>query len=190
MTSDDRSLQSQAANAENQATTTAGNLGATAAGIGSNIIPGLERATTVQPGIAPTDLANMENIAQQTSGGVAGGLKGDLATRAARLRNPAGVNAASAAVAQGASRAEGGALQDTLQKNAELKSQQRQQAYGDLSGLYGTDTSGMLKALSLQAPDVEAGAQAEREGWYQNALQGIQTIGSLGLGSAKAAGFG
>src|SRR5271170_31557 len=156
MESEDRSVQQAAAGAANNATTTAGNLGSTAAGIGSNIIPGLERATTVQPGISPTDLANMQNIAQESAKGTAGGVQGELATRAARLRNPAGINAASAAVAQGASRSEGANLQDVLSRNAELKTKQREDAYSGLEGLYGTDTKGMLDALGLVPQDINA----------------------------------
>ena len=186
MSEDDRSAQTAAQNAQQQATTTAGNLGQTAAGIGSQIIPGLERMTTTPPGFSPVDLARMETTAQEAAGGTASGIKGDLALRAMRNRNPAGLNAASASVAQGASRAQGNVLQDALNQNANLKEKQRMQAYEQLGGIYGTDTSGMLKAMSLVPEDINAEVNAGKSGWYQNLLAGIDTAAGAGSGAAGA----
>jgi hypothetical protein len=187
---DDRSLQNTAKGAAGTAGQLGGTLATTGEAIGANIIPGLERDTTTPPGLSPADLAHMEQTSLETAGGAAGSARGVLATRAARLRNPAGVTAGEAAATEGASRSAGKAVQDILSENALIKEKQRAQAYSELGGLYGANISGATKAMGVEAEDINSAANAEKEGWYQNLLAGLQTTGQLGLGSAKAAGFG
>lgn len=185
----DRSLVNSAKNAEQGALTTAGSLGSTAAGIGGQLIPGLEKQAANPPGMNPNDLANEQAQSQEAAGGTAGALKGALATRAMRMGNPANLNATAAAVGQGASRAEGQATQDVLSANAGLKEKQRSGAQSGLEGLYGTDTRGMVDAMGLAPQDINAGTNADKVGWYQNMLGGIEAVtgaANAGANIAKA----
>ena len=186
----DRALNKEATQAGQAATATGGALGASAAGIGSSLIPGLERDANNPPGMSPADLANQETMALQTAGGAAGGLKGSLALQAMRNRNPAGLNAATAAVSQGASRAAGQGVQGVLADNANLKQKQMSEAQSGLEGLYGVDTKGMLDAMGLVPEDVNAGVNADKTGWLQNTMGVLGTLGQLGSSAAKAAGLG
>lgn len=167
----DRSLGNQANTAESAAVGTAGSLGSTAAGVGANIIPGLEKQANAPPGMSPADLANDQAKSQEAAGGEAGALKGTLATRAARMGNAASLNADTAAVSQGASRAQGQATQDILSQNADLKNKQQEQAQQGLEGIYGTDTKGMVSAMGLQPEDINAGVNSQKVGWLQDAGQ-------------------
>jgi hypothetical protein len=186
----DRSLNNMAKQAETSAQGAAGSLGSTASGIGAQLIPGLERQANAPPGMAPADLANEQAQSQEAAGGTAGALKGALATRAMRMGNPANLNSTAAAVGEGASRAQGQATQGILSENANLKQRQQQGAQSELSGLYGTDTHGMLEAMGLAPQDINAATNSQKVGWLQDTEGALDTLGTLGLGSAKAAGFG
>ena len=175
----DRSLAGQAKSAGATAGALGGELATTGEAIGANIIPGLERDTRTPPGLSPADLATMQQRALETAGGSAGATRGVLATRAARLRNPAGVTAGMSAATEGASRAGGKAVEDILSENALIKEKQRSQAFGELGGLYGTDISGATKAMGVEAEDINAAAQAEKEGWYQNLIAGVNAVSGL-----------
>jgi len=182
-----RNLQQQATTAENNAATTAGGLGATAGQVGGALIPGLERQAANPPGMTPMDLANQQSQALEAAGGTASSLKGGLMDKAMRSRNPAGLNATTAAVAQGASRAAGQANQDILSQNAMLKNKQQEQAQTGLEGIYGTDTKGMLDAMGLIPQDINANVDAQKVGWVQNLTGLLGDIPGASAGPLKYA---
>ena len=185
-----RQLADTAQGAANTATATAGQYGGAAGGIAGTLVPGLERQFNAPPGMSSADLAMQQTQQQEAAGGTAGGLKGSLALRAARMGNPAGVSADAAAISQGASRAQGQGVQDVMTQNALLKQKQQQDAAQGLAGIYGTDVRAQGESAGQVAPDVKAGVDASQTGWLQN-LQGILgTLGTLGMGSAKLAGMG
>jgi hypothetical protein len=75
-----------------------------------------------------------------------------------------------------------GAL-DVANRNAELQQQKQQQARQMLAGLYGTNTSNMLRAMGLQSEDIGQELAAGRQGWVQNATN---VLGALqGAGKTK-----
>lgn len=184
----DRALANQAKSAADTASQTGSRLGASAQQIGSTLIPGLKNDYTNPPGYSPADLATMKQGSLEAAGGTAGALTGALANRSMRMRNPAGLSANTAAVAEGASRGAGSATQDILTQNAQLKERQKQSAQSGLEGLYGTDTSGMLHAMGLVPQDVEAGAKADSVGWLQNLTGILTSVGQMGKGFGAAAG--
>lgn len=181
----DRALTKMAENDEQQARNIAGNQAQQAAQVGSVLIPGEERMALNPTGYSPADLATMKTANLQTARGTAGSLQGQLAERAARMRNPAGYNAATAAASQGASRAAGTATNDILAQNAKLKQQQQQSAFQGLNSIYGADNSDMLKAMGLETGDIDAATNAEKVGWLQNLEGGLSTLGSLGQGAGS-----
>ena len=75
-------------------------------------------------------------------------------------------------------------------ESARLGQQKQQTALSGLQGLYGTDVGAQLKAMGIQDSDINTEIQAGQSGWLQNTMGAIGTLGNLGLGAAKAAGFG
>jgi hypothetical protein len=185
---DDKALQRQAAAAEQQANATAGQLTSAGQGVAGTLVPQLERQSVNPPGASPADIATMESRAAQAGAGAAGGARGMLALRAMRMRNPAGVGGDIAASTEAASRATGKGLQDILAQNASLKEKQRAQAQEQLGGIYNTDVSGSLKAMGLEPEDINAGVNAQKVGWLQNAEGIIDTLTNAGKSAASSYG--
>lgn len=186
----DRSATNQAKAAGQGAQSVAGGAGAQAQQVGSTIIPTLERTATNPTGLTPTQRNNYMVSAQEATGGVNAGLKGaaDLAT--ARTRNAGGYSAALDEAARQKQRQMATSTQDVNNLDTQLANQKQAQALQQLQGLYGTDTSNMLKAMGLQNQDLETQLAAGRQGWLQNTMGTLGTLSGMGLGAAKAAGFG
>jgi hypothetical protein len=127
---------------------------------------------------------------EQGAGGATAGITGQAGLAAGRTRN----SAATSGVLDQAARSKQQTLsQNALgiqNKSADLANMKQQEGIQGLQGLYGTDVTAQMKAMGLIPEDVNAAANASKEGWLQNTLATIQTLGGLGLGSAKAAGFG
>lgn len=75
-------------------------------------------------------------------------------------------------------------------KSADLANQKQQQGIAGLSGLYGTDVTAQLRAMGLIPGDINAATNASKTGWLQDTEGALGTLGNLGLGAAKAAGYG
>jgi hypothetical protein len=188
---DDKALQRQAAAAEQQANATAGQLTSAGQGVAGTLVPQLERQSVNPPGASPADIATMESRAAQAGAGAAGGARGMLALRAMRMRNPAGVGGDIAASTEAASRATGKGLQDILAQNASLKEKQRAQAQEQLGGIYNTDVSGALRAMALEPEDINAEANSEKVGKFQNVMTVLDYLsGNAAAASRAEAGGG
>lgn len=186
----DRSLQAQGKQAEQGATTTGGNYGSAAAGIGAQLIPQLQAQATGNVGLTPTQTNNMTVAAEQGAGGATAGITGEAGLRAARTRNSGALSGVEDQASRNRAAAGSQAGLNIQNESAQVARQNQARAQGQLSGLYGTDVSAQLHAMGLQPEDINAEANAGKQGWLQNTLSTIQTLGNLGLGSAKAAGFG
>lgn len=190
MESTDRGVQSAAMGANKTATGTASQYGNAAGGIGGTLIPGLTQEFTNPQGLSPTDLNAEQVAAQQGAGGATGAITGEAGLNALRTRNTGNLSAlldqAARRTGQNISQADVG----IQAQNAQLKQKQREQAEQGLQSLYGTDVGAQLKSMGLANEDLDTALKAGQTGWLQNTMGTLSGLGNLGLGAAKAAGFG
>lgn len=179
----------QANKAFNQANNTAGMLQGQANGIGSSLTPFLTQEMLHPQGFGQQGLSAMTASALGGAGGAASGLTGQAMQRAAASRNAGGYQAALDAVSRNATKAAAGSSEGIAAQNANLQQTQQQEGAAGLSGLYSTDTSGMLNAMGQQANDIKAGVQASQAGpgWMSTLGKGVGIGGGL---MADASGFG
>ena len=186
----DRSLQSQATQAANTASQTAGNYGAGAAGIQANLVPRLEREAVNPPGYGSFGLGEMETANQETAAGATGSAQEAAKLRSMRTGNAAGLGAIEAGGAGAGARASGSALQSILAKNAELKANQMSEANRGLGGILGEDIRGNIGAEGLVPEDIKAGVAAGNSGWLQNLTKMIAAIRGGGGTNLNLGGSG
>lgn len=151
--------------------------------IGSSLIPGLERQAQNPVGYSPTDLNSQLVASQSGAGGANSAIAGEAGLAGARTRNGSGFTAALDESSRNKGRQESMGNLNIASKNAGLKQEQQQSAQQQLGGLYGTDTSAMLKAMGLVPQDVDAEANADKTGWVQNFSQIMSSLGAAGGGA-------
>lgn len=175
----DRAAQSEAKNAQAQAGTNASGYGATAAGIGSTIIPTLERDVNNAPGLTPTQ-KNAELVAgEQGAGGATAGVVGQAGLNALRTRNTGATSSVlDDAMRRKAQILSGNAL-GVEKQNTNLQQQQRAQGLQGLEGLYGTDVGAQLKSMGIQDQDINSQIEAGKSGWAQNLEGGLDTLANV-----------
>lgn len=173
----DRSIQGAAKKNAGTAGDVGTGYGATAAGIGSSLIPGLERDANNPTGLTPVQKNNELVASQEAVGGANSGIVGEGNLAAARTRNAGGF----ARSLDEAARQKGRQLSTNAlgveNLDTKIALQKQAQARGELAGLYGTDVSGQLKAMGLQNEDLNTALQAGKTGWLQNA-EGILETGA------------
>ena len=178
-----------AAGIAKQGAKTAANVGASeqqgANQIGSSLIPGLEREAQNPAGYSPTDLNSMLVANQSGAGGANSAVAGEAGLAGARTRNAGGYTAALDEASRQKGKQESMGNLDIASKNAGLKNQQQQFAQGQLSGLYGTDTNAMLKAMGLVPEDITAAAKADSTGWVQNLTGIMDALGNMAKGAGS-----
>lgn len=182
----DRSTGAQAYKQGQQAAGVGAQQGTQANQIGSSIIPTLERRAQGQ-GVGLTPLQRNQALvsSQEATGGTNAGLTGEANLASARTRSAGGYGAALDEASRQKMRSQQQAVQGVNTENTQLANQQQSQALQQLQGLYGTDTSNMLKAMGLQSEDTQNQLAAARQGWLQN------TTGVIGaLKGAGASGGG
>ena len=181
----DRSLYNQARNASTNAAQGAGQYGAQAGQIYSNLAPGLEHwFTQGGPGYSPLALQQRETEALATGAGAGEAARNRLELMARRTGNQAALGANEVGAAQMGAQATGRGIENALAQNAALQAQEQQRAAGLLSGLYGTGMRGQVGMSAQQAQDMRDAAEAERVGWLQN------LTGLLGAAGSTMSGFG
>jgi hypothetical protein len=182
-----RNAVNQASGAATTAANTGAELGSEAQGIGANLTPFLTQEMLHPQGVGQTGLSAETASAEGGAGGAASGLMGVANERAAASRNAGGFSAALDEAARQRDKAAAGSSEGITAGNEMLKQKQSQEGAEGLNSMYGTDTSGMLKAQSLIPEDVNAEANADKTGWLQDANQILQ----MGMNGAKlAGGFG
>lgn len=182
-----RNAVNQASNATTTAANTGTQLGTEAQGIGSTLTPFLTSELAHPQGFGQQGESAMLSAAEGGAGGATSGVMGEANQEAARSRNAGGYQAVLDDAARSRAKAAAGASEGIAGQNAELQSQQQQDAAKGLAGQYGTDTSGMLDATGQEAKDIEAGVDANKTGWLQDA-QGA--LGMAGSAASLAGGFG
>lgn len=186
----DRSVQNQAMGNSRSATGTASGYGSTAGGIGATLVPGMTQQYTNPQGLGQVGLNAELGAAEQAGGGATGAVQGEAGLNAMRTRN---TGALSSVLDQAARRGGQNLSQSALgiqAQNEQLKQKQREEAAQGLQGLYGTDVGAQLKSMGIADEDLNTALAAGRQGWLQNTMGVVGTLGGMGLGAAKAAGFG
>jgi hypothetical protein len=181
----DRGVANQAKSQTAQAAGVTGQAQANANIDRSSIIPGIQREAQTPMGFNAGQLNNMLVAQQEGAGGANATIGGEGRLAALRSRTAGGYAPAldEAARQKGRTLATGGL--NIQNENARLGLERQQQARQALQGLYGTDTSNMLKSMGISAEDLQNQLAAKRQGWLQNTEGVLDTIGGLG---AKAAG--
>jgi hypothetical protein len=179
----DRGAQQQAKNLGQQAGGVAGSSQANANQERSTIIPGLEREAQTPMGFTPEQTNKMLVASQEGAGGGNAALTGEGRLAALRTRTAGGFAPALDEAARVKNRTLASNALDVQNQNARLGLQRQDAARRQLEGLYGTDTSNMLRAMGLQNEDLSTQLAAGRQGWWQNLNQGLQTAGKMGAGA-------
>jgi hypothetical protein len=171
-----RNAVAQGNNAYNNSVNTAADLGADASGISATLTPFLTEEMLHPEGLGQSGIAAETGAAMGGAGGATAGLTGQAVQRAAASRNAGGVNAALDAIARERTKANANSSENIEAGNEQLKQKQMQEGAQDLNSMYGTDTSGMLKAESLEPEDINAETNAGKSGWYQNTIAMINAL--------------
>jgi len=157
-------------NAGYNAATTAGNVGAgygaSAAGVGSQLLPFLTRELNNPQGFTQQQQGSMLGAAEGGAGGSTAGLTTEANLADARNRNSGGFSGALDDAARQKDKALAGTSEGIAGQNAELQQKQQQSAATGLGDMQSLDTNGQLKAMGLEAPDLEAQSSLNKtSGW-------------------------
>ena len=187
----DRSAANQAKNQGAQASGVAGTSQANANTLYSSVVPGLIRQAQTPQGLTAGQLNTATTASGEAAGGANAALTGEGRLAALRTRTAGGYPAALDEAARAKGRTLATNAQNLQLTNARLGLERQADAQRQLEGLYGTNTSNMLRAMGLQNQDLETQLAAGRQGFLQNAeglLGTIGNLGSQGVGAAKLAG--
>lgn len=187
----DRGAVNQAKSQGQQAGGVAGQATANANVDRSSVIPGLIRQAQTPQGFTPEQLNSQLVASQQAAGGGNAAATGEGRLAAIRTKTAGGFAPALDEAARQKGRTLSSNALDIQNQNARLGLNRQDLARQQLLGLYGTDTSNMLKSMGLQNEDLNAQLAAGRQGWLQNTEGVLGTIGQLGsqgIGAAKTAG--
>lgn len=172
----DRSVQNTSKKQAQTDQGVAGGYGTQAAGIGSSLIPGLEREASNPTGYDTQTKNNMITAGAQAVGGVNSGIGGIAGLEEGRTRNAGGATQALDEAARVKSRQLSNNALGVENSSAQLAQQKQMQAQNQLAGLYGTDTSNSLHAMGLSNDALNTALNAGKVGWVQNVEGGLDTL--------------
>lgn len=162
-----RAAQSQAKSAFGQAQGAAGLLQGMASNASSSLLPFLTRELNAQHTLTPQQTGELMTEAAAGTGGAASGITGEAGLKSARTRNAAGLTGVEDQAARSKEQAMAKTGEGVAAKDIALTQAGRQSAARGLQGLYGVDTSGMLRAMGLEPQDINAEIKAGNSGWFQ-----------------------
>lgn len=180
----DRSAQAAANTAAGTAGNTAAGLNASAGAIGGTLNPFLTNETLHPQGYSQQDLTSQLAASEAGAGGAAGGLTGEAQLQAARTRNSSGFTGALDEASRQREKAAASTSEGIAANDADVKLKQQQEGAQGLQGLYGTDQDAALKSMGIQTGDINAGVEAGKSGWLQNATGVISALNGAGTGAA------
>lgn len=183
-----RSAVNQASGAYNMASNTANQATGNANQINSELVPELERNLNNPTGYTPEQMNNMLVAGEQGAGGANSAIAGEAASRLARTRNSAGYSNALDQAARDKTQALSENALNVQNKSADLAQKKQQAAAGELGELYNTDVNETLRAQGLLPEDVNAEANANKTGWFQNMNELLQSLTGAAH-AAKPGGF-
>lgn len=179
-------------NAGYNAATAAGNVGAgygaQAAGVNSSLLPFLTRELNSPQGYTQQQTGSMLDAAEGGAGGATSGLTTEANLASARNRNSGGFSGALDEAARDKDKALADSSEGIAASNAGLQQQQQQSAASGLSSLEGMDQGSQLKAMGLEAPDLQAQSSLNKTSGWGNQLGSL--LGEAGSAAGLAAGFG
>jgi len=182
----DRGVQKAASQNSKTDIANANTFGSRATDIYGNVVPGLEQDANNPTGFTPIEKSSIVTSTGEALGGVNSGATGEAKLNAMRTRNASGFAPALAESARAQGRNQASANLRTNIADAQLARQKQEQARQMLVGLYGVDTSDMLKSMNLSDEALQTQLAAGRQGWQQNAMNWIDTVS----GARKAFGGG
>lgn len=179
----------EARNTYNQAVNTSDMLGANASNIGASLTPFYTQEMLHPQGFGQQGLSAMTAAAEGGAGGATSGLTGQAEQRAAVSHNAGGYQAALDAAARDRTKAAAATSEGIAGQNENLKQEQTQEGARGLSGLYNTDTSGMLNAMGQESKDIQTQLEADAAPapWESQLSNGL---GLAGQAAKLAGGFG
>jgi hypothetical protein len=186
----DRSIAKTAKSNATGANSVASEMGSNAAGIYSSTIPGLEREAQTPTGFTPEQKNRQLVAGAETAGGAAAGAGGASTLEKLRTRSPSGFSAALDEASRIKQRQLGQNTLGVENEDARLGLERQQEAQRMLQGYYNTDTGNQLKAMGLANEDLDTALKAGQQGWLQNTLATVGTIGKLGAKPFGGGAFG
>ena len=179
-------------NAATTAANTGAGYGASAAGINSNLLPFLTRELNAPQGYTQQQTGSMLDAAEGGAGGSTAGLTTEANLASARNRNSGGFSGALDQAARQQDKALSGSSEGIAAQNAGLQQQQQQSAASGLSSLEGMDQGSQLKAMGLEAPDLQAQSSLNQTSGWGNQLGSLMKDagGAAGMMTGLSSGLG
>jgi hypothetical protein len=164
------------------AATTAGNVGAGygtgAATASSQLMPFLTRELNNPQGYTQQQTGSMLDAAEGGAGGSTAGLTTEANLASARDRNSGGFSGALDNAARTQDKTLAGTSEGIAANNANLQQQQQQSAASGLANQQGMDQSAQLKAMGLEAPDLNAANSSYNTGDWAQGLNTVMGVGN------------
>jgi hypothetical protein len=182
----DRAAQQEAKSAFRDAQGTAAEERSAADAERAQLTPFYRQEMNAQHGFNPTQTNELLDFAGATTGGEGATTEGAAASEAARTRNTSGFSSGLDEAARQRQQQMSKVGQAVGAEDVMGAKQLNQEGAAGMSGLYGTDTKGMLDAMGQQHEDINSQIDASKTGWYQNLLAGINTVtGGKGFSMPK-----
>lgn len=181
----DRAASSRTKNAADTAETTAGNMGAEAGNEHAALTPFYTGEMNAKHSLDPNQINEMLTYAGAGAGGAASSITGEAGLTAARTRNASGFTKALDEAARDKSKAAAGLSEGVAAQDVMGAKQLNQEGAAGLSGLYGEDVNGQMKAMGIQNQDINTEIEAGKSGWLQNMNSTIDTLSSAANGASK-----
>lgn len=178
----DRTAQGQAAGEQAQGSQQAQLLAQEAQGIYGPLTGFAQNLMNKPPGFGDA-YGGMVAQTGAVGSGVTAAAQQEALRRGAATGNLAGISGTQDAIVQATSQGEGANLQNLAVANQQLKNQQMMQGAGIEQGIYGTNVGASTADLKAAIDATNAYTEAGKSGWFQNLMQGIQTVGGLGTGA-------
>lgn len=172
--------------------TTAGNVGAgygaDASNVNSQLFPFLTRELNNPQGFTQQEQGAQLGAAEAGAGGATAGLNTEANLASARNRNSGGFSGALDAAARQQGKNVAQASEGIAANNAQLKQTQQQDAARGLSSMQEGDQNSQLRAMGLEAPDLDVANKSYGTGDWAQGLN--QIMGVAGNALKLGAGFG
>jgi hypothetical protein len=172
----DRAAQSEDKAAASTAAGTAAGLQGQANAASAALTPFYRQEMNAQHLYSPQQNQELLNAAGAPLAASAATTAGQARSEAARTRNTSGFSAGLDQAARDRNAAMGMANQGIAAQDIMGAKQLNQQGAAGLSGLYGTDTGAMLKAMGLRNDADQNAVEAGKSGWLQNMNATIQAV--------------
>lgn len=179
----DRAAQRMAKSAEEDAANSAAQSRQNAASERSVLTPFYRQEMNAQHLYTPEQTNELLNYAGAATAGSGAAATGEAASEAARTRNTSGFSSALDKNARDRAALMSQANLGVGAQDVMGAKQLNQEGAAGMMGLEGMDTKAMLEAMGQRAEDINAYVNAGKSGWFQNLMQGIQTL----TGGAKDA---